>query len=76
MIGGRCRAWRVEHGYTQQDIAAAGGCSKSLVSLFEHEKRKAPAVLRGFLSLGYPLEVCDFLEYLEVCDFVKYLEGS
>lgn len=66
MIGGRCRDWRLEHGYTQQDVAAAGGCSKSLVSLFEHGKRKAPAVLRGFLILGYVLGPAEVMEYLEV----------
>ncbi len=49
---------------TQQDIATAGGCSKALVSMFEHDRRRAPAVLRGFLCLGYPLEVDELLEYL------------
>lgn len=67
MLGGRCREWRLEHGHTQQEIATAGGCSKALVSLFEHGKRKAPAVMRGFMSLGYPLTVEDFTEYLEGC---------
>lgn len=65
MLGGDCRRWRKEHGLTQLDVAAAGGCTKNLVSLFETGKRKAPAALRGFLLLGYPLTVEEIITYLE-----------
>lgn len=66
MLGEDCRAWRLERGLTQLDIARAGHCTKNLVCLFETGKRRAPGALRGFLRSGYPLTREQLIEYLEV----------
>lgn len=64
-LGERCKKWRKTHGYTQEQIADICHCSASLVSLFESGKRKAPSVMRGFISLGCPIKTREVIDFLE-----------
>lgn len=58
LIGRACRAWRVEHGYTQKQVGYDTGYVQSNISLFECGMNDNMTILMWYISHGFnPVEV-------------------
>ena len=55
LLGDRCRMWRLESGYTQQQIADSLDVSPETISAFEHGRTNNALVLRWYIEHGFNL---------------------
>ena len=53
LLGEQCRNWRLECGYTQQQIADALNVSPETISAYEHGRTNNALILLWYIEHGF-----------------------